>query len=182
MPECSTKDGVVESLESIEKNIEYINKIVADLQDYSRPLKPNFQDTDLSILVSTVLQTVRIPDNIKVSVDSKLIKTVKTDAEFLRRALTNLIVNAIQAMPQGGKLTLRFKVIGNKISISVEDSGVGIPEEIKLKLFVPMVTSKAKGQGLGLAVVKRLVEKLNGTISFVSEEGKGTKFTIDLPL
>ncbi len=84
-------------------------------------------------------------------------------------------------MPEGGQLSLRFKVVGNKVSISVEDTGIGIPEEIKLKIFVPMVTSKAKGQGLGLAVVKRLVEKLNGTISFISEEGKGTKFTIELP-
>jgi PAS domain S-box-containing protein len=182
MPECGTKDEVVESLESIEKNIEYINKIVADLQDYSRPLKPNFQDTDLSHLLSTVLQTIKIPENIRISENCRIIKPVKTDAEFLRRALTNLIVNAIQAMPEGGKLSLRFKIVGNKVSISVEDTGVGIPEEIKLKIFVPMVTSKAKGQGLGLAVVKRLVEKLNGTISFVSEEGKGTKFIIELPL
>ncbi len=182
MPACTTKDGVAESLESIEKNIEYINKIVADLQDYSRPLTPNIKDTDLSNLLSTVLQTVRIPDNIKVSVDTKMIRTFKTDPEFLRRALTNLIVNAIQAMPDGGKLSLRFNELDDKIAISVEDTGIGIPEEIKNRLFVPMVTSKPKGQGLGLAVVKRLVEKLNGTISFVSEEGKGTKFTIDLPL
>jgi signal transduction histidine kinase len=128
-----------------------------------------------------VLQTVKIPDNIKVSVDTKNIRTFKTDTEFLRRALTNLIINAIQAMQEGGKLSLRFNEFNNKITISVEDTGIGIPEEIKARLFVPMVTSKAKGQGLGLAVVKRLVEKLNGSISFVSEEGKGTKFTIDLP-
>ena len=67
-------------------------------------------------------------------------------------------------------------------SLDVEDTGVGIPEEVKPKLFKPMVTTKAKGQGLGLAVVKRLVEALNGTITFESQVGKGTKFTISLPL
>ena len=84
-------------------------------------------------------------------------------------------------MPKGGKLSLSASAVGNKVSISVEDTGMGIPEEIKHKLFVPMVTTKSKGQGLGLAVVKRLVEALNGTITFYSEKEKGTKFVIDLP-
>jgi two-component system nitrogen regulation sensor histidine kinase NtrY len=67
------------------------------------------------------------------------------------------------------------------VFFSVEDTGVGIPEEIKPKLFQPMVTTKSKGQGLGLAVVKRLVDALNGKISFESQEGKGTTFIVRLP-
>ena len=68
-----------------------------------------------------------------------------------------------------------------KIFITVSDTGVGIPDEIKSKIFTPMMTTKSKGQGLGLAVVKRLIEALNGNITFESQEGKGTKFTISLP-
>ena len=68
------------------------------------------------------------------------------------------------------------------IVISVSDTGQGIPEHVKANLFTPLMTTKAKGQGLGLAVVKRLVEALNGQVSFESEEGKGTKFIIELPI
>jgi signal transduction histidine kinase len=88
----------------------------------------------------------------------------------------------IQAMPNGGKLTVRGFKKENKAYISVEDNGVGIPEEVKPKLFTPMVTTKAKGQGLGLAVVKRLVEPQGGTINFESEIGSGTKFILEFPL
>ena len=84
-------------------------------------------------------------------------------------------------MPNGGKLSLNSYRKDSNILITVEDTGVGIPEEIKKEVFSPMLTTKAKGQGLGLAVVKRLVEALNGTISFESQEGKGTKFVITLP-
>jgi len=73
-----------------------------------------------------------------------------------------------------------FKKNG-KVYITILDTGVGIPNEVKAKLFTPMFTTKAKGQGLGLAVVKRLVEAQGGTIKFESELGKGTKFTIELP-
>ena len=100
----------------------------------------------------------------------------------MQRILTNLIINAMQAMPNGGNLTISAHHQANKASIIVEDTGVGIPEDVKPKLFTPMMTTKSKGQGLGLAVVKRLVEALNGTISFESEVGKGTKFKIELPL
>jgi signal transduction histidine kinase len=84
-------------------------------------------------------------------------------------------------MPNGGNLTVRGSAINDDVVISVEDTGVGIPDEIKTKLFTPMTTTKAKGQGFGLAVVKRLIEALNGTINFESKVGKGTKFIINLP-
>ena len=85
-------------------------------------------------------------------------------------------------MPNGGKLGVTCFIKERKIFIIVSDTGVGIPEEVKSKIFEPMFTTKAKGQGLGLAVAKRLIEALNGTITFESEKGKGTKFVIELPL
>jgi len=101
---------------------------------------------------------------------------------FVRRALTNLLNNAIQAMPDGGTLGISVFCEVAKVVLTVKDTGVGIPEEVKHKLFTPMVTTKSKGQGLGLAVVKRLVESLNGNITFESQEGKGTQFVIILPI
>lgn len=85
-------------------------------------------------------------------------------------------------MPDGGTLEINAFEKGDKLVIEIADSGVGIPDEIKPKLFEPMVTTKSKGQGFGLAVVKRLVEALKGTITFESGENKGTKFTITLPM
>jgi signal transduction histidine kinase len=101
--------------------------------------------------------------------------------DALRRIIGNLVSNAIQAMPKGGQLTIRGFVEGNSTVITIQDTGVGIPEEIKSKLFTPLFTTKAKGQGFGLPVVKRITEALGGTVAFESAVGKGTKFTVRLP-
>jgi signal transduction histidine kinase len=85
-------------------------------------------------------------------------------------------------MPNGGKLAITATHNQSSLVLSVKDTGVGIPDHVKPKLFTPMMTTKSKGQGLGLAVVKRLIEALNGTIVFESEVGKGTKFIIELPI
>ena len=182
MPECKTKEDVLESIDSIEKNISYINKIVADLQDYARPLRPECIDVDLYELVTSVFTPINIPDDLEPSIDVDVHFRIKSDPTLLRRILTNLIINAIQAMPNGGKLTIHASRGKKTAVISVEDTGVGIPDDVKPKLFTPMMTTKSKGQGLGLAVVKRLVESMEGSITFESELGKGTKFIINLPL
>ncbi len=101
---------------------------------------------------------------------------------MIKRILGNLVTNAVQAMPHGGSLTLKAKKGANKIIISVQDTGQGIPPEVKKNIFAPLFTTKSKGQGFGLAVVKRLAEALNGKITFESETGKGTKFILQLPL
>ena len=181
-PHTEGKMQALESINLIEEQTDYISKIVSDLQDYARPLKPDYKEVDLAKLVVSVFQTVRVPDTIVLKIDVKGFPKIKTDPTLIRRALTNLINNAIQAMPEGGELELFAVKTENKAVITVSDTGKGIPEEIKPKLFTPLVTTKAKGQGLGLAVVKRLVEALGGSITFESQVGKGTTFTINLPL
>ena len=175
------KDEVEESLRNIENNVSYINKIVADLQDYSRPLNPEIKEVDLSDLFAVICRTINVPDNIVLSTNVKHLN-LKTDPEFIRRALVNLVTNAIQALPNGGKVDLTGFENKRRVYITVSDNGNGISEEVKPKLFTPMVTTKSKGQGLGLAVVKRLVEALDGKITFESEIGKGAKFRIELPV
>ena len=159
----------------------YVNKIVSDLQDFARPLNPEYSAVPLLDLINSSLKTIDLPDNVKLEIKIEDGSTVETDPTFVQRAITNLVNNAIQAMPKGGNLTVRGLSNNLDVIISVEDTGSGISEEVKAKLFTPMTTTKAKGQGLGLAVVKRLVEALNGTIDFESEVGKGTKFIIHLP-
>jgi signal transduction histidine kinase len=176
------KNEMKESVDSITANVSYINKIVADLQDYARPLNPEYTIFDLSKLIKETITTIILPDNVKLSLNIETAQEIKSDQTYLRRSITNLVNNAVQAMPNGGDLEVRCFAKEDSVLVAVSDTGVGIPEHVKSKLFTPMMTTKSKGQGLGLAVVKRLVEALNGTISFESQEGKGTKFTIELPV
>jgi PAS domain S-box-containing protein len=181
MSEIPAKRDVAESLESIEQNVSYINKIVADLQDYARPVIPKYIDAILYNLVVRCFRSIVVPENVSLSIDIDQSLRFPTDPALFQRILTNLVINAIQAMPKGGNLIIGTTKKQTIIVLSVGDTGVGIPEHVKPKLFTPMMTTKAKGQGLGLAVVKRLVEALNGTITFESQEGKGTKFNVELP-
>ena len=99
----------------------------------------------------------------------------------MHQVFLNLFLNAIQAMPNGGKLAVKAIKGNNQVIVVVEDTGSGIPDEAKAKLFTPLFTTKAKEQGFGLPVVKRLVEAQGGTISFESQEGKGTTFMLHFP-
>jgi len=182
MPEGESKKSVFESIDSVNENLNYINKIVSDLQDYTRPLKPSIQEANLSELVEGTILTINIPKRIELYKEIKDdSKAIKTDTAYLRRILTNLVTNALQAMPGEGKLKIKANKKNDKIIISVQDTGVGIPEEVRTKMFTPLFTTKSKGQGLGLAVVKRLVNALGGEITFESQENKGTKFLVELP-
>ena len=183
LSEGETKEGLQESVKSIQGNLLYIAKIVEDLQDYAKPLKPKFERIRVEKVIEEVmLLMTSVMPNHRVVIDvEEGFPEIVSDFSMLKRALTNLTQNAIQAMPDGGQLTIRANYKGTHVFICVEDTGEGIPEEVKLKLFTPMVTTKSKGQGLGLAVVKRLIEALKGTITFESQVGQGTKFIIQLP-
>ena len=182
LPDNDAKKSMCESIETIDEQILYIDKIVSDLQEYSREIEPLKEEVNLNKIINHVLSNVRIPKNIEVqtSIDKKLEK-MKTDPTCITRILTNLIINAVQAMPNGGKLSVDACQEGDKTILTVEDTGAGIPEEVKPKLFNPLFTTKAKGMGFGLAVCKRLIDALKGNITFESEKGKGAKFTIKLP-
>ena len=182
MPEGENKQAVFESIDAINENLTYIDKIISDLQDYTRPLRPSIQDANLSELIEGTILTINIPKRIELITEiHDNSKAIKTDVAYLRRILTNLITNAVQAMPNEGKLSVQANKKKDKIIICVADSGVGIPDDVKTKLFTPLFTTKSKGQGLGLAVVKRLVEALKGEITFESQPNKGTKFIVELP-
>ncbi len=183
LPDSDTKKNLQESMTCIEENLFYIDKIIADLQDYTKPLKPNKEKVNIEKVIEEALLIVPIPNNLQVSISiEEGFPQFTADFAMLKRALINLIQNAVQAMLSGGSLNINAKYKEKHAYISVEDTGEGISEEIKSKLFTPLFTTKSKGQGFGLSVVKRLVEAQGGKISFESEQGKGTTFTIQLPL
>ena len=182
-PKAAEKQEAAKLLETLDEEIAYMGKIVEDLQDYARPLTPDLAETSLPDLIRDTFSTMKVPDNVKVSIQvEKDIGKVMVDAGLMRRVLTNLTTNSIQAMPKGGKLTIRADKTRDATVIAVEDTGVGMPEEDLGKLFEPFFTTKAKGQGFGLPVCKRLVEAHGGTITVQSKPGEGSTFTIQIPL
>jgi len=182
IPEGEEKEGIKESLDSIESSVEYINKIVQDLQDYAKPLKPAMQETHLDELCEECTLKKDIPENIKASCEvAEDANKLAADPAMLKRVLSNLVSNAVQAMPQGGKLCIRAYRDANDTVITVHDTGMGIPEEVRPRLFTPLFTTKSKGQGFGLAVVKRMTEALGGTVTFESQDNEGTTFIVRLP-
>lgn len=183
MPPCEAKNYLYESIGFIEEQLNYINKIVSDLQDYARPLKPELNEVDIAEIIEGSITTIAIPENVHLTVQvDKQLPKLKLDPLLLKRVMVNLITNSVQAMPNGGRLIIKAFIDVNKAVITIEDTGVGIPNEIRHKIFQPLMTTKSKGQGFGLAVAKRLVEAQNGNIIFESERGVGTKFTLTFPI
>jgi signal transduction histidine kinase len=145
---------------------------------------PEMQPVDLNQLVS---ETLRLFEGqlAQAHVAAKLdlardLRPVPADAEQMTRVLRNLILNAIDAMPQGGALTVRTSSLGAGIRLEVSDTGQGLTPEECERLFTPYYTTKTHGTGLGLAIVQSVVSDHKGHISVESEPGKGAKFQIDL--
>lgn len=182
LPESEAKRNMQENLKAIEENIYYINKIVADLQDYSKIETPSTEEVNIKDAIDKMLSAINLPPSIafKFSVE-KDFPVLKTNEAALRRILNNLVLNAIQAMPNGGTLTISAYIEENRPVLEVSDTGVGIPEEVRPKMFKPLFTTKPKGQGFGLAVVKKLTEDLGINIDYKSKVGKGTAFFLKFP-
>jgi PAS domain S-box-containing protein len=177
------KNNLQESIHVIEEQAVYMDKIVSDLQAFVQPVKIDKKPFSLKELVANVLASVATPNNIKVQTQiGEDFPLIKADLNLLKRVLINLVTNSVQAMPDGGKLTLAGQVNPEgQVSVTVKDTGVGIPDAIKKQIFTPLFTTKPRGQGFGLAVCKRVIEAHGGAISFESTAGKGAKFSIQFP-
>lgn len=180
-PEADEK--VKEYLGIIETETHIADKIISDLLDFSRIKSVDVEPVTVAELVKRVLE--RFPAREGVSVTLKIpesLPTVYADPRQMTQILGNLVVNACQAMTTGGKLIISATKKSKEIAIAVKDTGMGIPPENMKKLFEPLFTTKAKGIGLGLAVSRKLVEANSGRIEVQSKPGKGSTFTIFLPI
>jgi signal transduction histidine kinase len=178
-------------LDIVGEEADRLNRMVGDLLDYSRPVRPSLEPVPLGPLLEEALAAAR--DQIgapaeAVKVDIRIaagVATVRADARLLRQALINLFLNAYQAMPRGGQLevraTHRAQDTGAVAEVAIRDSGPGIPPESREKIFQPFFTTKAMGTGLGLAVVRRIVEGHGGTIVLASSAA-GAEFHLQLPI
>jgi signal transduction histidine kinase len=107
---------------------------------------------------------------------------VTVDLDLMKQALLNIVVNGIEAMPEGGTMRFESTVKGDNAEIRITDSGPGIPADVRDKIYNLYFTTKQTGSGIGLAMTFRIVQLHDGTIDFSSEPGKGTTFVIRLPL
>jgi len=176
------------SISSIVREVDNLNDLLVEFREFARLPMPRLQSVHLRELVEEVTQMYRnlstevIIDSSHISEDS----VIRADPGQIKQVLANLIRNAVQAMPKEGEVSIRSAVVNKEnrrfCRIWIKDSGVGIPEEIRGRVFEPYFTSKTEGAGLGLAIVERIIFDHDGNIWFETQEGVGTTFIIDLPL
>jgi signal transduction histidine kinase len=158
---------------------------VQEFLGFSRPKLPEFKQADLNEAIESVLTlTTQEARKAGVEVDKKLDPSIgkrSIDAGMLKQAFLNLVLNAIQAMPNGGVLTVESRLRSDALEVKIADTGVGISDGDRKKLFSPFFTTKKNGTGLGLAITYRIIENHRGKIDVTSEQGKGTTFTVKIP-
>jgi len=169
-------------LDTIDNCVDYSNKIVNDLLDYSRELQLEVQSFSPRNLMIESLSLVDVPEKIEIVNNLPNEPQLKVDGDKIKRVFVNLIKNAIESMPNVGKLTIDSRTSEGNLEISFADTGIGISDQVLARLFTPLLTTKAQGMGFGLAICKRNVEAHGGTIKVKTATGEGTIFTVILPL
>ncbi|MCJ7762510.1 ATP-binding protein [Candidatus Bathyarchaeota archaeon] len=169
-------------LEIIDSAITHADKIIGDLQDYAREMRLELANCSPRSILKEALALVRVPNRVKI-IDNTLDKPViKADKTKIARVFINIIKNAIDAMPEGGTLQIKSVQTNGNVEISFADTGIGMSEETLGKVFSPLITTKAQGMGFGLAICKRIVDVHQGRITVQSVEGRGSTFTVILPI
>jgi signal transduction histidine kinase len=180
----SAKDR--EIVGEIRKQINRLSATLRGLLDFSRPSEPEIMPCDVGELLKPMLALTR-PDAQKANVQiitecPDNLPPISADPQQLQQAILNILLNAIQAMPHGGTLTVRTDLHVNRLRLSIRDTGVGIPRENRERIFSPFFTTKHHGTGLGLAITRSIIEKNGGTIAVESEVGRGTTVFMEFPV
>jgi len=167
----------------ISENVSRVNEIIDDLGQMTLTEEIAPVPTDLVTLIRETVRSNNIPSNITVKIEpSQEMIYMSIDAAKIRRAIDNLIRNSVEAMPQGGQITLKIDSDTNKTHITIKDTGPGIPPENRNKIFKPFFTTKENGTGLGLSIVKQIIEAHRGSITLETKNETGTVFKITLPV
>jgi signal transduction histidine kinase len=186
LPEMTPESRAL--LDILQEEAERLNLIIGDLLDFARPLQPAPEPGDIVQVIREALASALSVDNRVKSEESyeEGIPPVWMDRRMMRQALINVVANAAQSMPKGGTLRVvassELRGLRPVVRIELHDEGMGIAPEVRDHIFEPFFTTKATGTGLGLAVVKRIVDEHHGEIAITSSEKKGTTFTIWLPV
>ena len=174
------------ALKVLDTEIDRLDTVVKRFLDFTRSVELHPEDTQLAELMDEVVNVARPQlERANVAVETHYARSLpaaRVDRELVRQALLNLVLNAVQAMPEGGVLTLSLERRGDMAAIQVKDTGVGISPEHRNRVFQLFFTTRPGGSGIGLASTYRTVQLHNGAIDFVTEVGRGTTFRLVLPL
>ncbi len=177
--------SAVRHLEVIQSEIQRLDRVVQTLVDFSRPVELQLKDQDLRGIVSSVLMLASAEmETRNITVLSEIPDhsvNVRVDADLLKQALLNVVLNGAQAMVEGGELTVRLTEDARTAVLEVEDHGEGIPNEIRDRIFDLYFTTKREGSGIGLAMTYRILQLHHGQVDVESKPGKGSTFTLRIP-
>jgi signal transduction histidine kinase len=177
---------VAEQMDIISREILRLDRVVRTFLDFTRPVELRMDNVPVQDLVREIVDLARPQTdagNIQVSVllEAEGVE-VRVDRDLLKQAMLNVVVNAIQAMPEGGELLFEATASEDTAELRISDSGSGISDDLRDKIFRLYFSTKEQGSGIGLAMTFRIVQLHDGTIDFTSEPGKGTTFLIRLPI
>jgi signal transduction histidine kinase len=175
-----------QQMEIISREILRLDRVVKTFLDFTRPVELKLDNVAFGDLLREIVDLARpqaVAKQIRIEVDERANGAeIRVDRDLLKQAVLNVVVNAIEAMPEGGELRFESSAAEDAAEIRVSDTGPGIPMELRDKIFRLYFTTKKEGSGIGLAMTFRIVQLHDGTIDFTSEPGKGTTFFIRLPL
>lgn len=178
----ATPEKRAEHLRRIERHVELADGVITVLSNFARMPVPSVRPIDLGPTVLEALEANPPGPRIQVEVDCPDdLPPALADPDQLQIVLGNLIRNARDAMPEGGRLAIRGRREGDGIAVAIADNGAGIPPEDLARILEPLYSTKARGLGLGLAIVRSILEKNHGSLRVASEPGRGSTFTVRLP-
>jgi signal transduction histidine kinase len=170
-----------EHLQRIERHVVVADSVIAALSSFAKMPLPDLRPIPLLACVQEVLELTGLPENVRVVLDlPPSLPPALADPVQIRIVLGNLIRNAREAMPEGGRLTISGRPAGDHVEVDVADTGVGIPADSLPRILEPLYSTKARGLGLGLAIARSILEKNKGSLRVASTPGEGTTFTVRL--
>lgn len=180
----NAKEKIGRVCDSLIEQIDALTKITNEFSNFAKMPQANVSDFDLIALIHNVIEVFAAETNVEINFLATQNCTFKGDKDQMIRVFNNLIKNAIQSISDDtkGKIEIQTQVNANSIEINIKDNGKGIEKEVMSKIFQPYFTTKSTGTGIGLAMVRQIIEMHHGSIDFESEIGVGTKFIIKLPL
>jgi signal transduction histidine kinase len=179
-----SSDTLISNFDDLRREINRLSSLLHDFRFLAHPQQLVLKPTSLAAVAEQILAT-EAPDYEKRGIEIKRhfpsdLPAVRADGEKLQQALLNLFKNAVEAMPDGGILTLKERRDGDQVILEIQDTGIGIPEGVDI--FELFTTTKPQGTGLGLAIVRQITSAHGGTITYAGEPGKGTTFCMTLPV
>jgi signal transduction histidine kinase len=178
---------LITEIEILSSEVRRLDRVVKTFLDFSRPVDVKLEKVDLAALVHQVAELMtpqaRLAHvTLTFQAPEADASYINGDADMLKQAVLNLMTNALDVMKNGGNLCLRVSRGDDHVILEVIDDGPGIPPELRDKVFQLYFTTKTKGSGIGLAMTYRAVQLHNGTIDFLSEDGRGTTFRLEFPV